>query len=377
MYDLYLFTGGKGAGKSTAGVTCCPPSAMKAGKMLAVDTENSLNDITEELGSKGYTLPVLRAFDRFPSSVDVLGTLAKGKVPWQNDKEMTSLGEYWEWLVKELDGKLKTGMFEYLLIDSVEPIEASVSAWVEGKRRRGEIKDTGWSGKTAYGGSEIEAVRPILEGFCEGIAARGVKTILFTSHLKNPWVEYAPGKAAPAMDKVKPGGRLSLWSRLSKVIVWLVRPARPMNAVGAPSGIILKGREGQLSPGSDDTWETKSLLPPRMPMFTWAEWRKYLKDGWNPLQPKEGELLYDDEKELVSELMSNTQMALMAAMVEYETEALKASTTPRVVAGDPVAFVSEEAPEDKAKRLHGEGRDLAEIAAEVGRPWLMVKKWVE
>ena len=223
-------------------------------------------------------------------------------------------------------------------------------------------------------------MRPLLQGTFEAFHRRGITDILITSHVKNPWIEYAPGKSRPVLDKVKPGGRLKVWSRISTAMLWLVRPARPINAEGAPSAIVLKARAGKASIDKEaDRWVQSSPVPPRLPYFDWYHWRQYAENGWNPLDPKPGETLSDLEEGMISELLSKEEYRLMIlgaeiALQQEERELGGVLVQPNKVftppgGGDGLV--------NRVKELAAEGKTIAEIAGEVGKPVPIVRAMME
>lgn len=372
---IWFFTGGKGSGKSTAACRFARPSEIE--DMVVFDTEDSLSDIIDDNKKLDVHFGAyIRAYDRFKMTEDMLDLVARGKLPWVNERQKSSLIGYWEWFVQALNEHIKPN-HRHLVIDTIEPIEASAAAWAEANR-----KASGWSGKTSYGGLEIEAVRPLLENTFEVVHQRGIENILITSHTKNPWVEYAPGKSRPVLDKVKPGGRLKIWSRISTAMFWMQRPGRPINPSGAPSAIVLKARVGSTDIDRNaDEWDTQSLIPPRIPKFTWREWRWYLEHGWNPLHPREGELLSPDEEKLISELLSEQEYQLMiigaqTALAEEqrlqeEQESILIRPPQKPTEKEPDPF------EIEVKRLMTEGKTLEGIQQATGKPMPIVKAVVK
>lgn len=371
---IWFFTGGKGCGKSTAACRFARPSEIS--KMVVFDTEDSLSDVIRDNERMNVSFGAyIRAYDRFKVSEDMLNLIALGKLPWVTGEQKSQFVKYWEWFTYILNKTIDQEKHRYLVIDTIEPIEAAAAAWAEVNRRQ-----SGWSGKKAYGGLEVEAVRPLLENTFEAIHQRGITDILITSHTKNPWVEYAPGKSKPLLDKVEPGGRLKVWSRISTGMIWLTRPARPTNASGAPSALILKARIGETGIDSEaDEWDTKSLIPPRIPKFTWRDWRWYLKNGWNPLSPKEGESLSQDEERLISELLSNQEYQLMIVGAQIALEEERAERAGMLVQSQQTsgAFSVGAAQPNPFKvqvsSLVAEGKDEKEIAQATGKAVPLVR----
>lgn len=274
---VFVLTGGKGAGKSTAAARFVPPDRAAMAGTCIVDTEDSMSDILRQNAELGLEFgSYIRAYERFRSDEDLLERVARGDLPWVSAHQRGALCEYYEWFVSTLEKTLKRGTFTTLIIDTIEPIEAAMTAWAEKNRDK-----SGWSGTKAYGRLETEAVRPLYENLLEAIAQRGVTDILLTSHLKRIWEN-----DRPVLNKVQPGGRIVVLSRLSTAMFWITQNGS--NEDGAPAGIVLKARMGNAAIENGE-WVTHIVLPERVPHFTWADVRRYMKHPANRVHPAPGE----------------------------------------------------------------------------------------
>ncbi len=352
---IFFITGARGVGKSTAAARFARPSEI--GQMVVVDCEDSMNDIVESNKRMGVEFGAfIRAYEQLGDEEErkaLLSNIARGDLPWVSEKQKSSLVAFWDWLTRRLDEVITPDSdYKFLVIDPVAPVEAALAAWAEVDKKR-----SGWKTK-AYGRFEVEAVRPLLKNFLEAVYARGVEVILVTSHLKNPWVEYAPGERKPVLDKVVPSGRLKVWSMISTAMIWLV-PPYPVNAAGAPSAIRMKARVG-LEKIDGDEWDIRRPIPPRIPAFSWKAWREYQEVGWNPLEPKPGETLLPHEEKMLNELMSDKQYELMIAYAQAAQEVYKEASP--VLAAAPERLTEQE---QAIVTLAGRGRDEGQIAAEL------------
>ena len=301
MKKVFVITGGRGSGKSTAIATLPPPSEIE--KLCIFDCEDSLSDLLH----MGFTH--ISLYDKLRIGGDMLERLAKGEVPWVDEKGRNALIGYYEYFVEMLDKVLLPGKYKYFGIDTVEPIEAAMTAAVESGRRA-----FGWSGTRAFGKMEVEGVRPLYAGLLEAIAQRGVEYITLTSHIKQPWVTV--GKDSyPVLDKVKPGGRLKILSHLSSVFFWLVDGDDPN---GAPAALVLKARMGNIK-AVGNKWKARQILPERIPAFTWDAIDYYRKHPADLVNPAPGERMSDSEREMIGELLSDAQMRLMVSNAEQRT----------------------------------------------------------
>lgn len=340
MKQLIVITGSKGAGKSTAAATIAPPS--ESGKMFVIDTENSMSDIVDQIKFGKY----VRAYERFKLDASMLGNIAKGNLPWVNDNQKTTMAQYYDWFIKTLDKELEQGKYKYLVIDTVESIEAAFAAAVESDKNR-----FGWSGSKAYGRLETEGVRPLYENLLEAIYARGVETIILNAHLRSVWVENTP-----VVNAVKPGGRLTVLTRLSTLMLWLVPNVG--NDDGAPAALVLKARLGKMTP-TPEGWKTQRILPQRIPHFSWIDVNNYRQHPANLANPLPDEIPTEAEQQMISEMLTNEQMKLMVMGAELQLKQMQAPAM--LVNNSPIDA-------DQLAILKDQGLQPAEIAKELGAP---------
>lgn len=345
---VIVVTGAKGSGKSTALATYPPatPEAMAA--TLVVDTEDSMNDIYEQYSAAKMPFTLLRAYDRFKADDDLLKAIAAGKLPWVNNaKQQSALVGYYEWFVKALDNALTKGKYRYLIIDTIEPIEAAMTAWASANKNL-----SGWSGTKAYGRLETEAVRPLYENLLESFTQRGVETILMSSHIKRVWED-----DKPILNKVQPGGRMAVLSRLSSIMLWVVQSTDSI--LGEPAAIVLKSRMG-LMEIKDGRWLPRRVLPRRIPHFNWSAVDAYIAHPADLTNPAPGEIMTAEEREMVSEMLTDEQMRLMVVGAEIELNALQVPTGMLIQSSPTAAEVPAETVE-QVKQMIGEEKTNDEI----------------
>lgn len=326
MKRVICITGAKGSGKTTAAILRAPPNEIE--KLCVFDTEDSASDLLH----LGFTH--IRLYDKLRVGGDMLERLAKGEVPWVDQQGRNALIGYYEYFIDRLNTVLQPGKFKYFAIDTVEPIEAAMTAAVESGRRV-----FGWSGTRAYGRMETEGVRPLYAGLLEAVAQRGVEYVLLTSHLKSVWLD-----DKPVPGKVKPGGRLKLLSQLSSAMFWLVPGDDPS---GAPAALVLKARMGKVE-AVNGRWEVRRVLPERIPVFTWDRVSEYHEIPAGLAAPADDERMSDGERQMISELLTDKQFELMVESAKLrraearggilvKTAEVPVSGTVNVLKDDPVA----------------------------------------
>lgn len=313
----------------------------------------------------------IEMYERIRPDVDMLDLIAQGKPPWVGDSQRSQWIDYYGYFVKRLNKELETGKYKYLLIDTIEPVEAAMTAAVEAGKGT-----FGWSGNWAYGRMETEGVRPLYENLLEAVARRGVETILISSHIKQAWSD-----KEPIPGKVKPGGRMAVLARLSTAMFWLFMTTE--NEDGAPAAAVLKARMGKYEQ-VDNRWVPRRVLPQRIPHFSWQDVEGYKRNPANLATPRPGERLTESEQETVSELLTDVQMRLMVLGAETE---LAVKQRAAIGAGVPVSLqvaaqemAGENPPVDpraRAVALMGEGWTVEGIAADLDMPPLLVKGWLE
>lgn len=355
MRELIVVTGSKGSGKSTALATLAPPGTE--GRVFVIDTENSMSDIVGQVKFGKY----IRAHEQYSTDEKMLHDIAIGKLPWVSTDQRNALVGFYDWIVEILDKELKAGKFDTVLIDTIEPLEAAMAAAVDfGKKK------FGWSGSRAYGKMEVEGVRPLYENFFEAIYARGVKQIAVSTHIKRVWED-----DKPILNKIKPGGRLMVLSRLSSLMLWLVPNVG--NPDGAPAALVLKARKGRMI-AVDGEWEVRRVLPQRIPHFTWADVKRYENHPADLANPSPGEVPTDGEHDMISEMLTDEQMKLMVVGAQLELEMAKQD--PVIGAVPPNEGPSEELKSEVLK-LSKDGIPYPMIAKQVGMPLPQVVKIIQ
>ena len=312
--QLIVITGGRGIGKTQLAATYLPPS--RVGEVFYHDSEDSANNILAGLESLnlsfGHYNSLRQRFGDLPGEDDLLSRINDGKLPWIDNKTRNALIDYYLYILDDLKTNLNpNGKPKYTVYvhDTIEKLEAGMAAWVTANKRSAGVTTE------AFGKLWSEGVFPLYEQFLSAIHARGIQTIILTSHLKTPWEGNRP-----VTGKVVPSGKKLLYY-LSRLMIWVVREQK--NPSGAPAGLILKERLASLNVTGDE-WQVERRLPRRIPVCTWTNIRKYLVNGCDLINPVDGETLSTYEDELIQDLaLSDKQMELMILEAKRDLELAK------------------------------------------------------
>ena len=258
--QLVILTGARGVGKTTFAATYSPATEDAMSKVFWHDSEQSANRVKknfEDAGKPfGYYKNLASRFSDLGDSNDLLTRINKGELPWVDEKQRGTLASYYEYILNDVTTNLTPGKFNVYVHDTLEKFEAGMAAWTENNKRTAGVSSM------AFGKLWSEGVYPLYEMFIEGLFARGIQTVILTSHLKNPW---EGGRPVPG--KVAPSGKKLLY-KLSSLMIWLVNERS--NNDGAPAGLILKERMGKITE-KNGIWVSKRMLPERIPHCTWSD----------------------------------------------------------------------------------------------------------
>jgi len=359
--ELIVVTGARNTGKSLFAATHLKPEDIH--RMYVHDSENSMNRVL--VGQKatkcefGHYVDLKARFSELPGEEDLLGRINAGQLPWVTEKGRSSLAEYYEYILADLDENLEPGKYDVYVHDTLEKFEAGMAAWVEGNKKKAGVTSI------AFGKLWSEGVYVLYENLLSALYERGVQTVIMCSHLKTPWES-----GRPVVGKVVPSGKKLLY-RLSSLFLWLVNDKR--NADGAPAGLVLKERMGNLMV-IDGEWKIQRMLPERLPRCTWEDINRYLVEGCNLESPAPGESMSDGERDMISELLTDEQMRLM--LMDAEKELLEARQGAILTGGsfEPPVVQEQEVPFEKTvKQLLAEGKSEQEIRETTGKPLPIVK----
>jgi len=375
MNELIVVTSARGVGKSRLAATYLPPSELDS--VYVHDSEKSMNQIRKRLVQGGLDfgryVDLEGRFSDLPGGDDLLDRINAGKLPWTTDAERAGMLGYYKFIMDDLAKNLTPGKYKLYIHDTLEKLESGMVAWVDENRKAAGAK--GGARSSPFGQFWWGAYYPLYQQFLAAVWARGVETIIFCSHLKNPW-----SGNRPVPGKVQPSGKNILY-QLSSLFLWLVH--EPANADGAPAGLILKERMGDLHPDENslDGWGGHRMLPRRIPHCTWADVKRYLRDGCDLANPAPGEVMSDMEREMTSELLSTAQMKLMQLEAEKEVLKLQAQVPdllqqeqPKLEIPSIAGEVKEVKPETNttAMALLAEGKSPMDVARELGLPLRLV-----
>lgn len=361
--ELVVITGARNTGKSVLAATYLDPG--ESHKVYVHDSENSMNRVLVSLKAQGKEfgryVDLKARFSDLPGEEDLLGRINNGQLPWVGEKGKSSLMDYYQYIISDLNDNMEPGKYTVYVHDTLEKLEAGMAAWVDNNRKKSGVTTS------AHGKLWTEGVFPLYENLLSALYDRGIQTVIMCSHLKTPWEGNRP-----VIGKVTPSGKKLLY-RLSSLFLWLVNDRR--NTDGAPAALVLKERMGSLQV-VDGEWKIRRMLPERIPHCTWKDIRHYLKEGCDLENPALGESMSNGERELISELMTDEQMRLMLMDAEKELIEARQSAVLSGGIGALVPVVMEPEPdpfEQTVKQMIAENKTEQEIKEATGRPLPVVK----
>ena len=152
MKEVIVITGGRGVGKSTLAATYLSPSEVS--KVFVHDSENSMNNIREQLRVAGLdfghyvNLESRFANANIPGEDDLLSAMNQGNFPWVTESQKASLVSYYEYILNDLAENLTEGKYKVYIHDTLSKFEAGLVAWTEEhKREVGRMPDPHACGK--------------------------------------------------------------------------------------------------------------------------------------------------------------------------------------------------------------------------------------
>jgi len=332
---VVVVTGAHNTGKTTFALTSVLPDDTET--IYYHDAERSGNKALADFEAQGLKLGhYLDLEARFspdpkdgqlylPKTEDLIARLDSNDLPWANSTEQTALQQYWQTVKHDIAEHMTPGKYKVYIHDTIVTLEAGMAAWVTDNKGIG----TGKAGWTTYGYGKMwtEGVYPLYRGFLQGIFDRGVELIVLIAHLKSPW--FGQGDNAKRIPgKVEPQGKPVL-KLISSLMLWLEQSSNPD---GAPSGVVLKERLGSLTAapaveGAKRRWSPRRKLPRRIPHCVWwqdgdpsiaplGSIEQYLEHGCDLANPRPGETLSQQTKEMIGHSLSDAQLRYMVAEAE-------------------------------------------------------------
>lgn len=361
--DLIIITGSRGVGKTSLAATYLPPGQEQA--VYFHDAEDSANTIVSDLADLGTSfgryVKLTERFTDLPTDDDLLHRINAAKLPWVDRKGKASLIDYYEYVIDDLDKNLTPGKYRVYVHDTLEKLESGMVAWVDANKKIAGTEDS--PTRTRGGQFWWGALYPLYEQIFSALYARGIETIILTSHVKGFW---SAGKPVPG--KVDAGGKPMLFKR-SILFLWLVNEYS--NPDGAPAALVLKERLGKLSI-VDGRWKMAKRLPRRVPHCTWDDIWRYRDVGADLEHPAPGETMSAAEEEMISGFLTDPQMRLMVLEAEKELAEVSKPVIPVVPSG--TFSIAQEPANDRILELAGSGMSIDDIAREIGMPKPVVKR---
>jgi hypothetical protein len=281
--EIIGVTGEFASGKTLFGLTIAPGERTKV-----YDTEKSSGSYAS-IKFERVSIPDVMAALK-PSGYKPIDTFTW----WLDDVKKTTPGKY-----------------DVIMIDTISEIEDGLVEWVQ--------KNPTYFGHSSGQYAKMSGimwgdVKTLWKNVLSDLASR-CQTFVFCSHMSNIWQGDRP------TGKRKPKGKETLME-LASLYLLMERKADKNGVMPAkPSAIQLKSRLVHISfdPETGELRDPQPCLPPRIPVCTPAEIRKYMNSppDYKALKPEEKvqeETLTADEREL---------LALQKAEAERDTEKMR------------------------------------------------------
>ena len=264
--------------------------------------------------------------------------------------------------LQKVIAEIPTGQFTICVLDNIDYIESSLGAEVRrdpdsyniGKNKNG----TSHAVTGSFGGV-TPGVNHLIGGIVSTLHGKGMILVVAIAHVKAAW-----GSSGQIPNKWRPRG-VERWQQMSILSVVVV-PGKP-NAL-PPAAIVQKEALGKIK-FNEFTGEfdmPSRRLPLRLPVATFAEIRRYLREPANIGSPKELERPIAEETDPFSDKFSNEQLKYMTVAAEL---ALREEESASLIALKPVAATIA-FDVDKAKsmlaELNGDPSALPRVAEAMG-----------
>lgn len=337
MHGVMKVSGRRGVGKSFLAATADAPQ-----NIVWFDYENKGEGISNMLGFGLY-----RAITQ-----EVAG---KGAA------------EVWK-LSQRAFSSIDKDRFTVAVLDNISPLEMGMKAEIMNDPRgfakayglqEGNIR----SGR--FGGSSAVVNMMISTAITDILHDRGVQLVIAVSHESHQWANSGP---IPGKYHEKGADR---WQELSILSLILT----PGDEPPIPSAIVRKEQLGIIEWNAEKREHVvRRRFPERMPKATFAEIRRYLREGdYDSLG--ESEKTRQDEVGRYNEDLSGEQLAFVTEMARLETAQLVADTPKAVSMGSKPKVTKQQEAIEMAQS--NTAMTASEIAAALCVAPILVARWLE
>jgi hypothetical protein len=204
---------------------------------------------------------------------------------------------------------IEPGRFRVIVLDTVSEIESGLVDWVASHPQ--EFGRTP-SQYTKMAGLMWGDVKELWKAILSDLASR-CETFVFAAHMANVWKGDSP------TGKRKPKGKETLFELASLYLQLERRPDAKGNVPAQPAAVVLKSRLAYTGLSDDGSIVIVPALPPRLPIATPAEIRRYMVEPPDYAKLKAGERA----PEAVMSEDDRAAVKLATAEAEAETERLR------------------------------------------------------
>lgn len=207
--------------------------------------------------------------------------------------------------IDALFSDLPANTYSVAVLDNIEPLENALAAEVARDPKAYGVKPANVA-TGSYGGV-YPGVSVLVGRMVAMLRSKGIQLIEATAHIKAVW---SSNGVVPNKGKPRGVGR---WQELSMLTLALI----PGDVPPIPSAVVYKEAFGNVAfDESAGDFVVKRRLPTRLPRATWAEIRRYLKDGVNFDKPQPGEIASADEYGEFSDKYTGPQMEFIRLSAE-------------------------------------------------------------
>ena len=180
---------------------------------------------------------------------------------------------------------LKAGQYTVVAVDPISDIEQGLVEWVRANPEHFGHTANQYANASGLMWSDVKSYWKML---LVDLTSR-CKTFIFTSHMRYAW------KGSSPTSRREPKGKETLMELASLYLLLERKPDKNGKVAAKPSAVVLKSRLASVKTSAAGEVEIVPTLPPRLPIATSAEIRKYISAPPDYKKLKRAELYVEPE----------------------------------------------------------------------------------